>query len=103
MDEVWRLLGISGCSTCMVHEDDMALVSSDARLRNVREAIAAIRAGRGALVAGGSRGYVGRARETVQQQALLSVHLKHWNPFLLLPHVEFACFPMDRLHGMCVM
>ena len=100
MEEIWRLLGISGCSTCLVHADDMGTTQSDAALRSMPAAFAAVRSGRAMLLDGGQRGSIGRAKELVRSQGLLPIHLKLWNPFLVLPHVDFDCFPMDRLHGM---
>lgn len=101
MEEVWRLLGIGKmCSTCLVKQEDMGSLEAVAPARSVSAAVAAVRRAR-ALVAKGF-GNKTAALEELQKEALLPFHLQQWNPFLLLPHMDFACFPMDRLHGMYV-
>ena len=100
MDEIWHVLGISRCSTCLVPEAEYGAVDASAPRRSIRKAIAAIKGARGELDLG--FGHKGKAEKLLADQNLLPFHMRQWNPFLLLPHVSFSCFPMDRLHGVYV-
>lgn len=102
MEEHWRLLGISGCTTCLAPAKAPACAEPQVlyRLRSFRRAIDAVVRARAEAAKG--RGHKEAALAILQLEHLLDVHLNLYNPFFELPHVNFNCFPMDRLHGMCV-
>ena len=78
----------------------MGSLDAAAPARSVKAAVSAVRQARQLVSLG--RGHKTAAEEELRQQGLLPFHLQQWNPFLLLPHMDFHCFPMDRLHGMYV-
>lgn len=100
MEESWRLLGISGCTTCHIKPEGMGDPARTARQRSFAAAKQAIAAARSK--AGMGRGHLTRARELLAAESLLPVHMEQDNPFFQIPHADFACFPMDRLHGVYV-
>ena len=48
------------------------------------------------------QGFKTKAIAALNACGLLKIHLTLRNPFLELPHADFDCFPMDRLHGVYV-
>ena len=46
------------------------------------------------------RGNVTNAKALLKEYRLSPLHTSLWNPFFLLPHTDFECFPQDHLHGM---
>ena len=48
------------------------------------------------------RGNVENVRKLLAQHRLSELHHEMWNPFFMLPHTDFECFPQDHLHGMYV-
>ena len=99
MEEAWRLLGLPNDSVqFLVDAHDMGKLPPFApERRSFRASIATIRAARARLAMG--YGHKGAAEGMLKSQGLLPLHLSHWNPFFFLPHVDYASFPMDRLHG----
>ena len=104
MEESWRLLGLAskthGCTTCLIRKDSMAALDHVAPRRTFAEAKDAVAIARATLAFG--HGYKGKAEAGLAKHGLLSIHMRLRNPFFELPHVDFECFPMDRLHGVYV-
>lgn len=100
MDEVWHLLGISECPDCLIRHEDMGQLDVAATPRRFDAALAAVRAARAEAALG--YGHKLTAKALLKEQGLLAMHLWQWNPFFFVPHAEYDCFPMDRLHGVYV-
>ncbi len=100
MEETWRLLGISGCPTCLVHREELGCMDAGGPSRSMTRAVHVARAARVKFNEG--RGHREAALAMLRAEGLIPFHLTMRNPFFLLPHAEFSCFPMDRLHGMYV-
>ena len=64
--------------------------------RTFAAALGVIRTARAMLL---ERGNVTAVKDLLRANRLSVLHTKLWNPFLLLPHVDFDCFPQDHLHG----
>ena len=99
MEEVWSVLGISGCVACCCKDDrmdDTTLVSPprtfDTALKTIIKAKKLRR----------QRGKAEEASKLMSAQRLLAFHLLQANPFMHVPHADVECFPMDWLHGMYV-
>ena len=103
MEEIWGVLGVHGCSTCLAKKEDMGVPNPNPppQPRNWEASIAAVKSARLELMKG--HGHKGKAEDMLKQQGLLDYHLQGWNPFFRLPHTDFGCFPMDRLHGVYVL
>lgn len=97
LEEVWKLLGISGCPQCLCPDPDMGNFAVTSPLRSFTVMREIIRTSRGLLL---ERGNVTAVTQLLQENRLSSVHMKMCNPFLLLPHADVECFPQDHLHGM---
>lgn len=99
LDEVWSLLGISGCPQCLCSDGEFGKFSKPiaAPTRSMTEAKALITTCRRMRQ---ERNNVTNVMGLLNQHRLHDLHLSMWNPFFLLPHVEFDCFPQDHLHGM---
>ena len=97
MEEVYSLLGVSDCAQCVLPAAKLGDPAGTARRRSFPASLAAVRAARARLALGW--GNKGAALAILSQERLLPVHLKEWNPFFFLANVDFASFPMDRLHG----
>ncbi|MCG3769103.1 MAG: hypothetical protein JW384_00222 [Nitrosomonadaceae bacterium] len=99
MDEVWAILGISGCTTCLALPEDMGKFDQEFPRRSFADAKKIIVQARKLLhgLCGPHR--VTEARELLKANRLTKYHLGQWCPFLFVPHLDFNCFPMDRLHG----
>lgn len=101
MEEVWGVLGITGCTTCLAHPKRLGdTTGPPAAKRSLPDTLKAIREARAMTkVAGKSK----ELRTLLARHRLTTVHLEALNPFLLLPHFDWECFPMDWLHGVCVL
>ena len=100
MEESWRMLGINGCTTCRITQANMGDPLVVAERRTFAAAKDAVGLARGMRSMG--RGYIGRADDVLKEAGLLDAHMSLLNPFFELPHADFECFPMDRLHGVYV-
>jgi hypothetical protein len=100
LEEVWTALGISGCPQCLCKDDMFGDFGFTAPQRNMVESLELIRTCRRLLL---DRGNVTTVTNLLRSQRLSTLHTKIWNPFLLLPHSSFDCFPQDYLHGMYVL
>lgn len=99
LDEVWKVLGVSGCPQCLCKDHHFGDFDQTAPLRSFKESLAAIRTARRMLL---ERGNITAARKYLLEYRLSFMHTKIWNPFFLLPHTDFYCFPQDYLHTMYV-
>ena len=99
MDEVWSVLGISGCVACCCPDHQLDEVELESPRRTFDEALATIFRVRQLKR---QRGNAELAKKTLSAQRLHPFHLQQPNPFFHLPHVDVECFPMDWLHGMYV-
>lgn len=96
LDEVWKVLGLSGCPECTCNNSTFCEAVPACHPRTVKEVTALIRTTRRMLQQPGN---VTAVDALLRAHRLLPIHLRIWNPFLLLPHVEFdCCFPPDHLH-----
>ena len=100
MDENWHQLGIKGCTTCLVRKRDMADVECLAPARSFAAARLAVTKARAEKMLG--RGHQTSAKGILKSAGLLPIHFILRNPFLELPHADYECFPMCRLHGLYV-
>lgn len=102
MEEHWKLLGISGCTTCLAPASGpgKAPPTQLFRARSFRAAIDAVARARTEAAKG--YGYGEAAKKILKAEGLLDVHLHLHNPFFELPHADYLCFPMDILHGVYV-
>ena len=102
MEEHWKLLGISGCTTCLAPPTAPGggPPTQLFQARSFRAAIDAVARARAEAAKG--RGHREAAKKILKEQGLLDVHLELHNPFFELFHVDYDCFPMDRLHGVYV-
>ena len=102
MEEHWRLLGISGCTTCLAppKEPGKNPPTQLYQARSFRAAQDAVERAR--VEAAKGHGHGEAAKQILRKEGLLDVHLELLNPFHELPHADYACFPMCRLHGMYV-
>lgn len=102
MEEHWKVLGISGCTTCLAppagpgRDPPTQLF----RARSFRAAQDAVERARAEAAKGHGHGET--AKKILRKEGLLDVHLDLRNPFFELPRADYDCFPMCRLHGMYV-
>lgn len=99
LDEIWRALGVSGCPQCVCRDDHLADYDADVQQRTFASTISIIRTTRELLL---ERGNVTTVNALLRDYRLSVLHTKTWNPFLMLPHVDYDCFPQDHLHGVYV-
>jgi hypothetical protein len=97
LEEVGKLLGITGCPQCLVKNDKYKDFDHHAPARRMKEAKALVTTARRMLL---ERGNVTAAKDLLKEHRLSTVHTKIWNPFFFLPHCDYDCFPQDYLHGM---
>ena len=99
LDEVWRALGISGCPQCLCRDGNLAALDVESTKRTFATTMDVIRTSRRLLL---ERGNITSVAKLLRRHRLSVLHTKSWNPFLLLPHTDFDCFPQDHLHGVYV-
>lgn len=99
LEEVWSLLGVSGCPQCLCKDDQLADLDHSAPVRTFAETMDVICTARKMLQ---ERGNITNSAKFLREFRLSRYHTKLWNPFLLLPHCDFDAFPQDHLHGMYV-
>ena len=97
LDEIWSLLGVSGCPQCTCSNEHLGDLAFHARPRSMKESLRAIRTARAMLQ---ERGNVTAAAAYLRDLRLNLFHTKTWNPFFFLPHCDYECFPQDYLHTM---
>ena len=95
------LLGISGCPQCLCSNDQFGNFHPEVEPtpRSMKESIDLITTCRTMLR---DKGNITNVNKLLAAHRLSRLHLSMWNPFFLLPHVDFDCFPQDHLHGMYV-
>ena len=91
--------GYQWVSAMFVQNDKFADLTFDAPVRKMEEARELIRTARRML---SEPGNITAAKDLLTQHRLSAVHTQVWNPFFMLPHTDFWCFPSDWLHSMCV-
>ena len=99
LDEVWRALGVSGCPQCLCPDGALADYDAVSPARSFAETLQVIRTCRSLLQ---ERGNVTAVNALLRRYRLSLLHTKIWNPFFMVPHADFDCFPQDHLHGMYV-
>lgn len=96
------MLGVSGCTTCLIASENMGNPMCTAPLRSFARARLVVANARDCASAR-VRGGITKARLMLRAEGLLENHLTLDNPFLQVPNLDFSCFPMDRLHGVYVL
>lgn len=99
LDEVWTLLGVSGCPQCLSPNSQFAELDAEFPARSFEGMRRVIQTARRMLL---DRGRVTEVQQLLSKNRLSLLHTKMWNPFLALPHADVNCFPADRLHELCV-
>ena len=100
MDEVWAVLGISGCVSCCCSDSNMDKVDLVSPPRSFADSLQTIWKARRLK---SQRGNSERVDAMMAAKRLHPLHLHQANPFMLLPHADVECFPMDWLHGVYVL
>lgn len=92
-------MGISGCPQCLCPDGALSDYDVASPARSFAETLQVIRTCRSLLQ---ERGNVTAVNALLRRHRLSLLHTKIWNPFLMVPHADFDCFPQDHLHGMYV-
>lgn len=102
MEEMRKLLGVSGCVGFLIKDGDMDNFGVEASPRVVANMRAAVRQANQVSKEPHKNAPITRALAILKAQRLSRFHLHASCPFLSLPLADIICFAMDRLHGMYV-
>ena len=90
------MLGVSGCPQCLCPDGELGAYDAEHPTRTFAISLDIIRTARKMLL---ERGNITAAKDLLKEYRLSELHLLWWNPFFLLPHTDYHCFPQDHLHG----
>ena len=102
LEEVWKILGVSGCPTCLISDGDLGDFAVTAPERSMADAKALVKEARLCIMQKRVEAPVTTAKDELKKWRLSAAHLKLWNPWFLVPHASYYCFPSDRLHAVYV-